>query len=520
MIFYIFYQQKMISLNDVDKPYKLLDIIIYSQFFVILLSNHLMYHSHNQLEQLVSVTMLYMTHLIHYYRVDFYYYRVDNMECLQMLSHLLSVDIVYCHRLSLMQHDVYCNNHNIHTSVVGFFYCPLFKLVFILAMCEVIRVLQQQKIHVSQEREKLLQQLESKYMYYIHSLLLQKTLIAANITKKYDKMLNNINNSIYNYTDSIIEYNGGMQLLEVETDTIVTQLNSNETDDSNQLETAESQYIRNIPPLEKTNLKHYKSNTVHCDPSQKLYLSGVNLKCIDCDKLFDNHENFQNHMKIKHNNLKPYLCNKCNQGFRKKGEMVSHIRCFHNQQTRFECDVCHKRFYFKNDLKRHYRIHTGEKPYKCNICNKAFTRNYEFTIHKRIDHGEKPNKKKDRRDICHKKIECKQCHKTFSTKSVLTTHIRSVHNKETRFECDVCHKGFYFKSHCKQHYKIHTGEKPYKCNICCKAFARNHDYKDHYRIHTGEKPYKCIVCNKSFSSTSNKGKHQKKCMSKKQAIIK
>ncbi|RDH26870.1 hypothetical protein BDQ94DRAFT_186071 [Aspergillus welwitschiae] len=96
-------------------------------------------------------------------------------------------------------------------------------------------------------------------------------------------------------------------------------------------------------------------------------------------------------------------------------------------------DICNKVFSRKADLRRHYRIHTNERPYHC-------TRS-ALTVHSRTHTGEKPH-------VC----EDRGCHKAFADSSSLARHRR-----------------------------IHTGQRPYICRVstCKRTFRRKEDLTKH-----------------------------------------
>lgn len=143
----------------------------------------------------------------------------------------------------------------------------------------------------------------------------------------------------------------------------------------------------------------------------------------------------------------------------------------------------------------------------CEICSKGVPRYYKQT-HRTLFHSNE------------RSFECDYCHKKFSLKTTLISHMAT--HTEMKFECEFCSKKFALQQSLRNHKYIHLKDtlpdddprvkrrksdlELIECDICLKKIVRKSLHL-HKRIHSNALMFKCDICNKSFRRNSSLREH-------------
>ena len=224
--------------------------------------------------------------------------------------------------------------------------------------------------------------------------------------------------------------------------------------------------------------KHlFRIHNVSLEDIHSILFEKENIKCCYCDNNFSMEVDYQTHVKLVHEGMKPYKCTLCDLSFNMKAHRKTHLERIHEKKKSYLCDDCGYGALNRSELKRHVdTIHKGLKPHICSICGVGFGIKNDLKTHIKRHTGNKDH-------LCH------YCDYKSVDSSSLSQHIKMVHEKERPFVCSTCGSSFGTKQKLKIHMNRHTGTKTHLCKYCDFKAVESSGLNRHIRaVHEKEKP--------------------------------
>lgn len=152
-------------------------------------------------------------------------------------------------------------------------------------------------------------------------------------------------------------------------------------------------------------------------------------ECSKCKKEFSNRLYMLRHEKTHLENKKIYneICTICGKVFLRKSYLKLHMRVKHSDERPYICDVCGSTFKLRSNLMEHKVTHSTDRPFQCKICFKSFKSRARLNFHG-VHHSDRS-------------FPCTKCSVVCKTITYLRSHMET-HETNQPYECEVCSKRF------------------------------------------------------------------------------
>lgn len=212
---------------------------------------------------------------------------------------------------------------------------------------------------------------------------------------------------------------------------------------------------------------------------------------------FENHRLLRAHCKDQIENK----CENCSAVFCSALDLAAHRHqgCEKKTNEQFENDATKDGVLeWHSNIIDKTRRQSHQQHFKCEFCDRSFSFKSNLRIHLRTIHALK--------DL----FNCNECDKRFEFKRQLTAHNRLKHffvNAAERYPCPQCERTFSSVSTLQGH-QINMHSDEFQCEFCNMKFQNKSDLFEHRNVHTDQK-HKCEYCNQMFWKKSNMLSHQR-----------
>uniref|UniRef100_A0A7M4FME1 Zinc finger protein 142 n=1 Tax=Crocodylus porosus TaxID=8502 RepID=A0A7M4FME1_CROPO len=287
-------------------------------------------------------------------------------------------------------------------------------------------------------------------------------------------------------------------------------------------------------------------------PPSPLHLARPALQCRQCEFTCKQARCLGQHVRVKHEGLKPHqcpycefsttrryrleahqslhtgvgriACGSCSQTFGTNSKLRLHRLRVHEKTPTHFCPLCDYSGYLQNDITRHINsCHRGEPLYPCARCDARFSSPTALKQHALRRHAEPaacrcPHCGLQCRSLAMlrgharrqhpPRLECGACHEAFATRRDLETHRQQQHFSH---RCGLCGFAARERQQLVRHYvdsheppaAAPAADRPLACPSCDFTCRHQLVLEHHVKGHGGTRVYKCSDC---AYTTKNKQK--------------
>ncbi|XP_062972840.1 zinc finger protein 142 isoform X2 [Elgaria multicarinata webbii] len=201
------------------------------------------------------------------------------------------------------------------------------------------------------------------------------------------------------------------------------------------------------------------------------------LACRQCDFTCKQDRCLRQHVRIKHDGVKPHKCPYCAFSTTRRYRLDAH-QSLHTGVGRIACPACGQTFGTNSKLRIHrLRVHEKKPTHFCPLCDYSGYIQNDITRHVNSCHRGELN------------FACSHCEARFSSETALKQHVLRQHEEKVSYGCPrcafVCHSEATLKCHAqKQHPHL-------ECATCKETLATREELEEHKKLHFS---HRCHLC--------------------------